>query len=143
MTRHLFRCTVILALAAGLTGCSKQKETDEKLAELQKQLEATRQELAAKSAEAGNAIAMYNLGLSFEHGLGLTKDITEANRWYRLAAEADLAAAMTALPHPPKTSQNVPKTSANTRRPMGMIRQAYRSGEPLERCETPRTTREV
>ena len=57
MTRHIFRFAVTVALAAGLAGCSKQKETDQKLAELQKQLEATKQELAAKSAEVGNTAA--------------------------------------------------------------------------------------
>lgn len=56
MTRHSSRIAIVLGLAAGLAACSpKPSETDQKVAELEKQLEATRQELAAKSAEAGAA----------------------------------------------------------------------------------------
>jgi uncharacterized coiled-coil protein SlyX len=56
MTRHIFRSMIVIGLAAGLTACSsKPSETDQKIAELQKQLDATKQELAAKGAEAGAA----------------------------------------------------------------------------------------
>lgn len=56
MTRHISRFAIVLGLAAGLTACSqKQSETDQKIAELQKQLDATKEELAAKAAEAGAA----------------------------------------------------------------------------------------
>lgn len=56
MTRHVFRLAFLVALVVGLTACSpKPSETEQKLAELEKQLEATKQELAAKAAEAGAA----------------------------------------------------------------------------------------
>ena len=88
MTRHIFRFTVIVALAAGLAGCSKQKETDQKLAELQKQLEATKQELAAKSAEAGNAAVEAGTAAS-----GAVQTATEAQNTAAAAAQTATAAA--------------------------------------------------
>jgi len=38
-------------------------------------------------AEQGDANAQYNLGVCFENGKGVTKDVTQAINWYRKAAE--------------------------------------------------------
>jgi hypothetical protein len=88
MTRHLFRFTVIVALAAGLTACSKQNETDQKLAELQKQLDETKQELAAKSAEAGTAAAAAGTAAS-----GAAQTAADAQTTATAAAQTAAAAA--------------------------------------------------
>jgi TPR repeat protein len=39
-----------------------------------------------KKAEAGNADSQYNLGLCYANGLGIGKNLTEAVKWYQLAA---------------------------------------------------------
>jgi len=44
-------------------------------------------------AENGNRDAQFNLGLLYEHGLGVARDDAEALRWYRRAAAAGDAAA--------------------------------------------------
>jgi hypothetical protein len=38
-------------------------------------------------AEAGDAVAQYNLGVSYANGRGVPQDDAEAVRWYRLAAD--------------------------------------------------------
>ena len=38
-------------------------------------------------AEQGNARAQYNLGICYERGEGVEKDMTEAVKWYRKAEE--------------------------------------------------------
>ena len=41
----------------------------------------------SEAAEQGDADAQYNLGLMYDHGLGVAPDAKEAVKWYRLAAE--------------------------------------------------------
>ncbi len=38
------------------------------------------------SADEGNAMAQFTLGLMYENGQGVPKDYAEANKWYRLSA---------------------------------------------------------
>ena len=38
-------------------------------------------------AQQGNALAQYNLGVMYFHGLGVMRDYGEAVKWYRLAAQ--------------------------------------------------------
>jgi uncharacterized protein len=40
-----------------------------------------------KAAEQGHATAQYNLGLMYDTGYGVPKDLVEAVNWYRKAAE--------------------------------------------------------
>ena len=54
-------------------------------------------ETLRKKAEAGDAVAQYNLGLMYEKGTGLTEDKVEAAKWYRKAAEQGDANAQVAL----------------------------------------------
>ena len=49
------------------------------------------------AAEKGDAIARYNLGVVYEHGMGVAADRAEAIRWYRAAAEAGASRAEAAL----------------------------------------------
>jgi len=44
-------------------------------------------------AEAGNAVAQFNLGKCYDQGQGVPKDESEAVKWYRKAAEQGLAEA--------------------------------------------------
>ena len=46
-----------------------------------------------KSAEQGNATAQYNLGVLYEHGEGISLDLTKAVEWYRKSAEQGNATA--------------------------------------------------
>jgi hypothetical protein len=39
-----------------------------------------------KAADQGSVEAMNNLGVAFEHGLGVQRDFSEAAKWYRAAA---------------------------------------------------------
>lgn len=43
------------------------------------------------NAEAGNASAQYNLGLSYRNGTGIAADKVEAFKWFTLAANAGYA----------------------------------------------------
>ncbi len=46
-----------------------------------------------KAAEQGDAEAQYNLGLCYEDGEGVTRDLCEAAKWWRKAAEQGYAQA--------------------------------------------------
>ncbi|HLW92643.1 MAG TPA: caspase family protein [Roseiarcus sp.] len=50
-----------------------------------------------RAADAGHAAAMNNLGLAYERGIGVGKDIGEAARWFHRAAEAGNTPAMNRL----------------------------------------------
>ena len=50
-----------------------------------------------RAAEAGNASAQYNLGLSYYKGTGIAVDKREAVKWFKLAAEAGYADAQFVL----------------------------------------------
>ncbi len=44
-----------------------------------------------KAAEQGDAKSQYELGMMYDHGMGVTQDYAEAVKWYRKAAEQGLA----------------------------------------------------
>ena len=44
-------------------------------------------------AETGDAVAQHDLGIMYQNGRGVTQDIAQAAKWYRLAAELDYRAA--------------------------------------------------
>ncbi len=48
--------------------------------------DATAAVLFRKSAEGGNALAAYNLGYCYEHGIGVPSSIEQAANWYRRSA---------------------------------------------------------
>ncbi|MEE9251492.1 MAG: tetratricopeptide repeat protein [Alphaproteobacteria bacterium] len=48
-------------------------------------------------AEQGNAAAQYNLGLLYQHGLGVERQLAEAAKWYGLAAQNGDADGQTAI----------------------------------------------
>ena len=72
-----------LGLILSLVGLVSQGTTN-----AQTPLAETRQ-----SAEQGDVAAQYNLGLSYDYGLGVPQDDTRAVLWYRIAADRGHAAA--------------------------------------------------
>lgn len=61
------------------------------------------------SAERGDAVSQYSLGVMYDNGQGVAKDTTEAGRWYRLAAEQGHAAAQYNLGLIYHTGKGAPK----------------------------------
>ena len=43
--------------------------------------------MVSKSRRAGIPKAQYNLGVSYDHGVGVPQDYAEAVKWYRKAAK--------------------------------------------------------
>ena len=50
-----------------------------------------------KAAEQGDANAQYNLGVCYEKGEGVKKDLSQAVQWYRKAAEQGMPGAQSKL----------------------------------------------
>jgi len=48
-------------------------------------------------AEKKNALAQYQIGLLYQHGKGVSKNLVKATTWYRLAAKQNLAQAQSSL----------------------------------------------
>ena len=48
-------------------------------------------------AEKKNALAQYQIGLLYQHGKGVSKNLVKAATWYRLAAEQNLGSAQSSL----------------------------------------------
>lgn len=63
-------------------------------------------------ADQGNAIAQYNLGLSYNYGRGVQQDFAEAIKWYRKAADQGQADAQGNLATLYANGQGVPKDFA-------------------------------
>jgi TPR repeat protein len=53
--------------------------------------------LSRLAADQGSAVAMNNLGVAFENGIGVKSDLVEAACWYRPAAEQGYASAQANL----------------------------------------------
>jgi hypothetical protein len=60
---------------------------DEAAAALRRGDYATALKLIRPLAEQGNAVAQFNLGVSYDQGWGVPLDAGEALKWYRLAAD--------------------------------------------------------
>jgi TPR repeat protein len=61
------------------------------------------------AADRGFASAQYNLGVSYEHGMGILRDDQQAVRLYRLAADQGHAVAQNSLALRYATGQGVPQ----------------------------------
>lgn len=53
--------------------------------------------LVRRAAESGSADGMFNMGILYEKGVGVSLDMAEAQRWYRLAADQKDTSAMARL----------------------------------------------
>jgi len=60
-------------------------------------------------AEAGDAVAQFNLGVSYDFGQDVPQDDAEAVRWYRLAADQGHAGAQNSLGFMYATGEGVPQ----------------------------------
>ena len=65
-----------------------------------------------KAADAGNALAMFNLGRIYDEGRGTSRNAAEAVAWYRKAADAGNAGAMFNLGGMYDTGEGVPENHA-------------------------------
>jgi TPR repeat protein len=77
-------------------------------------------------AELGDAEAQYNLGVLYDEGAGVDKDLSSAAGWYRKAAEQGFMDAQTNLGIMYLHGQGVPRDS---REAMKWFRQAARQGD--------------
>ena len=64
------------------------------------------------AAERGNAVAMNDIGLMYERGQGVAKDMTEAAKWYRKSAEAGSAWGQHNLGYSYREGEGVPQDYA-------------------------------
>ena len=82
------RITVILATVLSLAFTPVAAQDFQKgLAAYQAGDYATTLQEWIPSAEAGDAVAQYNLGIMYYNGKGVPQDYAEAFKWYRLAAD--------------------------------------------------------
>lgn len=81
-----------------------------------------------RAAEAGDAVAMGNLGVMYEHGTGVGQSTEEAMAWYRRAAEAGNAIAMTNLGLAYANARGVPQDYEAAR---SWYRRAAEAGDTL------------
>ena len=76
------------------------------------------------AAQNGNAEAQYNLALAYENGNGMTKDLSEAVKWYRKAAEQGHAGAQKKL----KTAELLLNAQNGNAEAQYKLAQAYEKG---------------
>ena len=86
-TPCLVRTYCILALAVLICGCASAPQTKD----------ANEVESIAAKAKSGDAFAQYELGIRYFNGDGVQKDWVKSVKWWRKAAEQNLAAAQNAL----------------------------------------------
>ena len=67
-------------------------------------------------ADQGDARAQYNLGVMYNTGRGVPRDVAEAAKWYRLAADQGYAVAQNNLGFMYDTGQGVPQDYAEAMR---------------------------
>src|SRR5205814_1095803 len=98
-TRSCLHVVLLLVLSIGIDLYAQQSDADRKLFE----------ELKARSGN-GDAQSQFTLGAVFYFGdLGLAKDEVEAVKWYRKAAEQNLASAQYNLGNCYREGRGVPK----------------------------------
>jgi TPR repeat protein len=85
-------------------------------------------ETMRKAAEAGDAVAQYNLGLMYHDGEGVPEDYAEAFKWFRKAAEQRYAKAQYSLGDMYYKGRGVPQDIAEA---MKWYRKAAEQGHAL------------
>lgn len=80
------------------------------------------------AAEAGDAAAQFQMGVAYDNGYGVRRDLTEAAKWYERAAEQGHAAAQTSLGSLYENGEGVPQDYS---RAIELYRKAAAQGEPM------------
>jgi TPR repeat protein len=90
------------------------------------------------AAEQGDALAQYNLGLKYENGEGVKKDINEAENWLHKAARQGYKAAQDELKKNQKERARVQRSTqrAAERREHKAITYENQSGQPCREFNT-------
>jgi TonB family protein len=97
MRQHLRDLSLIAALTFSFSSAACADPMEDGQAAYNLEDYATAEHLWRPLAEQGIARAQNNLGVLYENGKGVPKDINEALRWYRLAAEQGYAGAQNNL----------------------------------------------
>jgi len=87
--------------------------------------------LYRKAADRGYSYGEYNLGLLYAYGRGLTKNKTEAAKWFKKAADQGDADAQKELAKLQNSDDDTPSTNTNT----NTNSTNYQAGKPLSRAE--------
>ena len=82
-----------LALLLGSAGVSFAQDWEKGVEAYQQGDFATAAQWFRKSAERGDAMAQYSLGVMYDNGQGVTRDYKEAAQWYRKSAEQGVSQA--------------------------------------------------
>ena len=94
MSTKFLSALCVLLLAAAEPGCQSNGRDSESTRVLSAR-ESFR--AALRKAQAGDAEAQFQVGQSYAEGRGVTRDLAEAAKWYRKAAEQENAAAQDGL----------------------------------------------
>ena len=94
----------MVALLVGAAACAETPEPETPDPAQDDSIEAVR-----TRAEAGDAVAQFNLGVRYDFGLGVPEDDVEAMAWYRQAAEQGYASAQYSLGFMYSTGIGVPQ----------------------------------
>jgi TPR repeat protein len=84
------------------------------------------------SADGGHAEAQFDLGLLYAQGLGVHRDLTEAERWYRKSADQGNAEAQFALGQMYSRGWGVPRDAADAMRWLQMANSVESEGPPTD-----------
>lgn len=90
---------IILAICSAMLAANAYPEQNYKQAEKFQKSEKNEEafEYYLKAARQGDAEAQYNLGVCYRKGYGVEKDLTEAVKWLRKAADQGFAEAQDML----------------------------------------------
>lgn len=90
---------IILAICPAMLAANASPEQNYKQAEKFQKSEKNEEafEYYLKAADQGDALAQYNLGICYDNGYGVEKDLSEAVIWLRKAADQGNAQAQNAL----------------------------------------------
>jgi TPR repeat protein len=83
----------VIGLAVAQAAAAQTSPNEDIAAALRRGDYATALPLIRPLAEKGDARAQFNLGVSYEHGLGVDANPAEAAKWYRLAADQNYSLA--------------------------------------------------
>ena len=78
-----------------------------------------------RAAQAGDGLAMYNIGTFYENGRGVDEDLKAAYDWYNRAADKGIASAMHSLGKMLEAGRGLPADKAKRRRGSSVAQRTY------------------